>query len=122
MKKTVVFDFDGVIHSYTNGWEGIDVISDEPVVGIADAIKNIRNAGYEVVVLSTRCKEKSGIKAIQDWLWKHDIDVDNIAAEKPPAVVYIDDRAICFDGNVSSLLDKIENFKPWYVKGAESNA
>ena len=29
-KQTVVFDFDGVIHSYISGWEGADVILDPP--------------------------------------------------------------------------------------------
>lgn len=115
MKKTVVFDFDGVIHSYTSGWQGIDVIPDDPVEGISDAIDNIRNAGYEVVVVSTRCKEEKGVEAIKYWLNMWDIDVDAVMAEKPPAIVYIDDRAICFDGNANSLLGKIDSFKPWYA-------
>lgn len=116
MKKTVVFDFDGVIHSYTSGWQGIDVIPDDPVDGISEAIDNIRNAGYEVVVVSTRCKEEKGVEAIKYWLWKWFIEVDGVMAEKPPAIVYIDDRAICFDGDTKSLLDKINNFSPWYAQ------
>ena len=44
-KKTVVFDFDGVIHSYTSGWQGVCLIPDEPVIGIKEAIESIREAG-----------------------------------------------------------------------------
>ena len=36
-KQTVVFDFDGVIHSYSSGWRGETVIPDEPVTGIKEA-------------------------------------------------------------------------------------
>ena len=36
--------------------------------------------------------------------------------EKPPAIVYIDDRAICFDGNPHGLLDEIMAFEPWTAK------
>ena len=113
MKQTVVFDFDGVIHSYTSGWKGIAVIPDPPVLGIQEAIVGIRASGYEVVVVSTRCATAEGMRAVSAWLGKHGIQVDRVMKEKPPAIVYIDDRAICFDGNPASLLDKIQNFTPW---------
>lgn len=113
-KRTVIFDFDGVIHSYTSGWKGIDVIPDEPVSGIREVIDELRNEhGYEVVVVSTRCAETCGIAAIHEWLNKHGIAVDRVQAEKPPALVVVDDRCICFDGATRGLVDKIRNFKPY---------
>lgn len=111
-KPTVIFDFDGVIHSYKSGWKGADIIPYEPVEGIKEAIKEIREL-YNVVVVSTRCYQDGGIEAIKAWLNIHDIDVDDVTGKKPPAIVQIDDRAICFDGKCFSLLDKINNFKPW---------
>lgn len=120
MKKTVVFDFDGVIHSYTSGWKGEDVIPDPPVTGIKDSIQQIRKAGYEVVVVSTRCATNKGINAVNKYLLENGIFVDKFCREKPPAIVYIDDRAICFDGKSDKLLEKIEQFKPWYqMKGVK---
>lgn len=113
MKQTVVFDFDGVIHSYTSGWQGVGVIPDPPVPGIKEAIDNIRAAGYEVVVVSTRCTSAEGRIALYHYLKQHHIEVDDIRVEKPPAIVYIDDRAICFDGHPETLLAKIVNFVPW---------
>jgi phosphoglycolate phosphatase-like HAD superfamily hydrolase len=113
MKKTVCFDFDGVIHSYASGWLGETAIPDPPVPGIADAISEIRDAGFEVVVYSTRCATATGMEAIINYLDGHGIKADRVCAHKPPAIVYIDDRAICFDGNPSTLLDKIKTFKPW---------
>ena len=114
--KTVVFDFDGVIHSYKSGWCGSNVIPDPPVDGIKKAIDDIRANGYKCVVVSTRCAESKGLQAILKWLADNNIEVDDVRAEKPPAIVYIDDRAICFDGKSDELLGKIENFKTWYAK------
>lgn len=113
---TIVFDFDGVIHSYTSGWKGVDIIPDPPVPGIRDAIDEIRAAGYRVVVVSTRCSELGGLGAIRKFMEENNIFVDDISAHKPPALVYIDDRAICFDGHPETLLNKIQGFKPWYQK------
>lgn len=116
VKKTVVFDFDGVIHSYTSGWKGEGVIPDPPVPGIKEAINEIRTAGYEVVVVSTRCASVQGHGAVRAWLLDNGIQVDAVKMEKPPAIAYIDDRAICFDGNSEELLNKISSFEPWYEK------
>lgn len=115
MKKTVVFDFDGVIHSYTSGWAGETKISDPPVSGIENALKEMHESGYEIVIVSTRCKTALGRTAIESWLDMYGLSayVDRVCKEKPPAIVYIDDRAICFDGKPETLLEKIRNFTPW---------
>ncbi|MBP2656113.1 MAG: hypothetical protein H6Q73_3682 [Firmicutes bacterium] len=111
-KQTVIFDFDGVIHSYSSRWKGATIIPDRPVPGIKEAIAEIRQH-YRVVVVSSRCYYDGGIEAIRKWLTEEDIIVDDVTGEKPPAVVIIDDRAITFDGNPKGLLDKIKVFKPW---------
>lgn len=115
MKQTVVFDFDGVIHSYTSGWCGIDCTPDNPVEGIENVLRELHESGYEVVVVSSRCKVDIGIDAVWNYLEKHNLAgyVDKVCKEKPPAIVYVDDRAICFDGDTTTLVGKIKNFKTY---------
>ena len=118
MKKTVAFDFDGVIHSYTSGWQGAEVVPDPPVPGIKESIEALRAANYEVVVVSSRANTYEGAMAIMHYLEANGITVDMVTDKKPPALVYVDDRAICFDGNASSLVEQIVNFRPWNAKEA----
>ena len=117
-KQTVVFDFDGVIHSYKSGWPGDAIIPDEPVVGIDKALRDIHQAGYKIVIVSSRCNSKAGMVAVNDWMLKYDLlkYVDLISSSKPPAIVYVDDRGICFDGHPEKLLTQIQKFKPWYKR------
>ena len=110
--KTVVLDFDGVIHSYASGWQGIDVIPDPPVAGIRKAIDDLRKV-YRVVVVSSRCAEERGTAAITEYLTLYGIRVDGICAEKPPAVCYVDDRAIRFDGDPEKMLREVKAFRSW---------
>lgn len=67
-QPTVVFDFDGVIHSYKSGWKGAAEIPDPPVDGIQQVIEDLQERGYRVVIVSSRCTEPEGIVAIRDWL------------------------------------------------------
>ena len=110
--KTVVLDFDGVIHSYISGWQGLENIPDPPCKGIKEAIDEIRQK-YKVVVVSSRTSTQKGIKAIEDYLRKYNIVVDEISDTKPPDIVYVDDRAISFSNDANTLLERIGNFKPW---------
>ncbi len=112
MKKTIVFDFDGVIHSYVSGWQGVTVIPDAPIEETVATIKRLREEGYWVAVVSTRCADPYGMKAVRVYLKKHQIKVDKVCAEKPPALVYVDDRAVCFRPG-TDLYNQIINFKPW---------
>lgn len=112
-RQTVVFDFDGVIHSYRSGWKGATIIPDPVVPGIADVIKELMDLGYWVVVVSTRCSAPGGTEAVMKYLDDNSIEVHDVLADKPPAICYIDDRAIRFNGRTEGLVDEIKSFTTW---------
>lgn len=128
-KPLICVDFDGVIHSYTSGWKGADVIPDPPVKGalqfLAKALETSR-----VAIFSSRSGQPGGITAMCQWLglWSvdpvhglpDDFDHGILSSlewptEKPPALVTIDDRAICFTGEWPSI-EELHAFKPWNKK------
>ena len=71
---------------------------------------------YKVVIVSSRAETVEGRLAIRNYLKKYNIEVDGIDCRKPPAIVYIDDRAICFNGDTTNLAEQVRNFKPWTKK------
>ena len=118
MSKILCVDFDGVIHSYTSGWQGADVIPDPPVPGALEWLADMfDNPDYDVKIYSSRSKSDAGVDAMIDWLnvWLDlsDIDTDDLfPTQKPPTYLTIDDRAICFRGTFPSV-QEMDNFKPW---------
>jgi hypothetical protein len=127
-KLILCLDFDGVLHSYTSGWKGADVIPDPPVPGaiafLREAVKHFR-----VAIFSSRSHQSGGGYAMRKWLGDHIIadepdifmqDPPWFAAiewplEKPAAMVTIDDRAITFDGTWPAI-EALKAFKPWNKK------
>lgn len=114
--KTLCFDFDGVINSYKSGWCGYDNIPDPPVPRIRDLIKSLRDEGYKIYVQSSRCSTKEGLGAVREYLRRYNIEVDEVGSIKPPAIAYIDDRGINFDGDVLKLYKAIHSFSSWTEK------
>lgn len=111
-RYTVAVDFDGVIHSYTTAWVNAWTIPDPPVDGAIEWLHAMLSR-FDVVIFSTRCKSWRGRRAMRRWLWKHDTngvgcyamwqDMDALgtvkfAKDKPPALIYLDDRAVRFEG------------------------
>ncbi|MEZ6134279.1 MAG: hypothetical protein R3C53_05140 [Pirellulaceae bacterium] len=109
-RRTICLDFDGVVHSYRSGWCGEGSIPDPPIHGTERAIERLRKE-YRVVIHSARCRTAAGREAIARWLEKHRIDVDEICEHKPPALVYIDDRAIRFEGNWAETMTRLAEFR-----------
>jgi hypothetical protein len=108
--RTVCLDFDGVLHSYRSGWRGEEIIPDPPIHGTSAAVARLRQQ-YRVVVYSARCRTPEGRRAIENWLRKHDIVVDEVCEHKPPALVYVDDRAIPFRGDWDQVINDIRQFR-----------
>lgn len=118
MPKTICLDFDGVIHDYNKGWQNGEIYG-EPLPGSLEAIENLIEEGYNVVILSTRASSDhgKGAERMEGWLRRKYIELYRsrgmapaaasnavaqfvfkilITAEKPPAIAYVDDRAIRF--------------------------
>ena len=109
-RQTICLDFDGVIHSYQSGWQGEAVISDPPIHRVELAIQELRK-DFRVVVFSARCRTEEGVQAIQAWLIKHQIVVDEVCRNKPPAHVYVDDRAVRFSGDWQQTIADVHAFR-----------
>jgi hypothetical protein len=45
------------------------------------------------------------------WLKRHDIVVDDACEHKPPAMVYVDDRAVRFRGDWDVVVNEIREFR-----------
>lgn len=121
-------DFDGVIHSYTSGWKGADVIPDPIVPGTVEFIMAAQADGWKVAIFSSRTNQPGGLAAMQKYLqdayahwsrddkqWWRSYDAIDWPTEKPPAMIAIDDRAITFDGTWPTM-ETLKNFKPWNRK------
>lgn len=126
MKPIICLDFDGVVHSYSSGWRGARNIPDPPVAGALDFMDKALNAGFDVVIHSSRARYWGGISAMKSWLKRHALadgrwyeygfgrgleDV-RFTRWKPAALVTLDDRAIRFDGTFPHPKEAAL-MKPW---------
>ena len=114
-KPILVLDLDGVLHSYTSGWKGADVIPDPPVDGAKEFCERALD-NFKVFIVSSRCGQPGGTTAIVEWLTEYKFPMGIVVSmdgRKPAAFVTLDDRALTFTGDWPDVRELLK-FKPWY--------
>lgn len=105
-KPVVCVDLDGVLNAF-DGWRGADFFH-PPRPGAREFLQLLNERGYRVVVFTVRWAPH-----VEAWLAEHGLAefVSAVTDKKPPAHVYVDDRAICFEGDFAKTMDRIGGFK-----------
>ena len=110
LKKTILFDLDGVLNTYDGNYDKnyIPPIKD----GAYNLIKEL-SKDYKIVIFTSR-----NSLITSKWLVANGLDeyVENVTNVKEPAYLMIDDRCINFDGDYKKLKERIKNFEVWYKK------
>lgn len=94
----VMIDLDGVICSEERTFERSLA---EPMEGARQALATLKSMGHTVVIYSARSWAE--YKMTFDWLSRHGFEFDSLVMGKPNYDVFIDDRAVRFEGWPSCL-------------------
>lgn len=100
----VAVDFDGVLNTY-DGWDG-EYNLFEPRRGVGLFLAKL-DEKYDVVIFTNRKPE-----LVWSWLIEYNLAeyVTDVSNEKPKAFVYVDDRALKFEGDFDETFDMIDVF------------
>jgi len=102
-RKTLAVDFDGVIHRYSKGFQGLENAYDPPMDGAREVLQKLKDKGYVLKIMSSR-----PALVIEEWLVKYEMEdlFDEVSNNKFAATVYLDDRGFHFT-NWASVEEKL---------------
>lgn len=89
-------DFDGVIND-----------RGQLMPMAREGLQELIDRGYRVVIHTLRARSAGGRASVIDWLNNYDLPFHDVTAVKPPALAFIDDRAIHFT-NWTEVLKLVE--------------
>ena len=105
-KKRLMIDLDGVLNTYSGSFN--ENVIPEIREGAAEFLEELcRLNKYELVLFTAR-----NTKLCEKWLKENKINrcFSEITNIKKPASIYLDDRALKFNGSFPETLAEIENF------------
>lgn len=117
--KLAAVDFDGTIKP----WKGGMMTMNQPLPGAVEAVRKLKEAGYTVFIFTARLSSywhaaegwnhgeatEQQVQFISAYCRKYGIDADFITAEKVPAEVYLDDKALGVNPT-ETLLVRVSEF------------
>ena len=120
--KILAIDLDNTIAEFEHGWKGPNVFGD-PIPGMKEVLNEIQKDGKWKIIIHTCRPDDDNLRrylrdndipydSINDCPW---IDMDGIQHDRSKmyADVYLDDRAIGFNGKTEGLAQRIKDFVPW---------
>lgn len=124
-RYTVAVDFDGVLHQWNGDWKGHHVVEGDAIPGAIFWLAEM-NQRFRVVILTTRGATWRGRRAVRRWLQEkagmlwydspagYGLEDVVVTAKKKPALVYLDDRALRFDGVNFPSVTEVHRASPWW--------
>lgn len=110
----ICLDVDGTLCELKS--RGEDYATVRPLPHAAESIRQLREAGHYVILATARhmktCGGNVGLVVAKqggtliEWLHRHGIEYDELWFGKPYADLYVDDRALAFQGNWYALGEK----------------
>jgi len=100
-RTRIAVDFDGVVHRYSDGWQGGEIY-DVPMEGAAEALRSL-SIRHDLILLTAR----HNLEDVKVWLRMNHLEhyfVD-VTNRKPAAIAYLDDRAVRFTDWPKALTD-----------------
>ena len=113
-RPIIALDLDGVLATY-DGWHGPDTPIGTPAPGVHAFLNRLAAEGWDAVVFTGR-----PAAVAEAWCKAHGIrvPVHDSRNGKPMATVFLDDRALRFEGSFQRALVQLEAArKPWWSKG-----
>ena len=106
-QNVVAVDWNGVMDMY-EGYRGPDYMY-PPRPGLKQFLVDLKRLGYRVIIFTA-----ADLGTVRKWLEKYDLSylVEDVTDKKIPAIVYLDDRAVTFNGNFDDAVKDIVNFAP----------
>ena len=107
-KPTISIDLDGVLDNYTK-YEDNHI--PEIRQGAKEFIQKLHKSGYNLILFTNR-KPLSASK----WLIENNLDMyfSDVTNIKPMAVIYVDDRALKFEGDYNKTFNQIKEFNVYW--------